>query len=242
MKRIIASSVAVLVVSACSNGGGGDTAFAPAPTPVPPPPPPANAMFEVSVTNLTVAQPFSPIAVLLTEPGSPAFVVGEPASVGLEMLAESGDNSQLLADMDSRSETSGESPVAPGAETTFSLELDSSDPSNTELTVLTMLVNTNDAITGVQGVNVGNLGVDESMMITGITYDSGTEANNELAADIPGPAGGGEGFNATRDDVADRVTMHSGVVTMDDGLGSSDLTEQHRWDNPTIRVRVTRTQ
>ncbi|MFK7732418.1 MAG: spondin domain-containing protein, partial [Pseudomonadales bacterium] len=192
MKKLILTSAAVLIVSACSGGSDGGNAFAPAPTPEPPAPPPANAMFDISVTNLTAAQPFSPVAVLITEAGNPAFVVGEAASTGLEMLAESGDNSQLLADMNSISETSGESPLAPGADATFTLELDSSDPSGTELTVLTMLVNTNDAITGVQGVNIGDLAVDGTMMMTGISYDSGTEANDELAANIPGPAGGGE--------------------------------------------------
>ena len=58
---------------------------------------------------------------------------------------------------------------------------------------------------------------------------------------IPGPAGGGEGFNANRDDEADRVSMHSGVVSQDDRLASSALTEQHRFDNPVARVRIERT-
>ena len=50
-------------------------------------------------------------------------------------------------------------------------------------------------------------------------WDSGTEANSETAATIPGPAGGGEGFNATRDD-SDTVSFHSGVISQDDGLTS----------------------
>jgi hypothetical protein len=55
------------------------------------------------------------------------------------------------------------------------------------------------------------------------------------------PAGGGEGFNAGRDDEADRVSMHSGIVSQDDGLGSSDLGEQHRLDKPVAMIRIVRT-
>lgn len=73
-----------------------------------------------------------------------------------------------------------------------------------------------------------------------IAYDAGTEANTEAAAHIPGPAGGGEGFNVARDDIADRVAIHSGVVSQDDGFAASDLTGQHRFDNPVAQVRIER--
>ena len=49
-----------------------------------------------------------------------------------------------------------------------------------------------------------------------------------------------QGFNAARDDRNDRVTMHTGVVTMDDGLATSTLTGQHRFDNPAVQVRIER--
>ena len=64
----------------------------------------------------------------------------------------------------------------------------------------------------------------------------------EAAADIPGPAGGGEGFNPARSDAADRVAMHAGIVSQDDGFATSDLSEQHRFDNPVMRVHIERTQ
>jgi len=101
-------------------------------------------------------------------------------------------------------------------------------------------VNTNDAITGINGASIADLQPGESMTWRAIAYDAGTEANTELAAHIPGPAGGGEGFNAARDDVADRVAMHSGVVGQDDGNAASDLTGQHRFDNPVAEVRIER--
>jgi len=57
---------------------------------------------------------------------------------------------------------------------------------------------------------------------------------------VPGPAAGGEGFNVTRDDLVDRVTVHAGVVTRDDGLSTSALDVSHRFDNPVARIVVTR--
>ena len=80
----------------------------------------------------------------------------------------------------------------------------------------------------------------ESLRITAPAYDAGTEANSERAAGIPGPAAGGEGFNAVRDD-EDFVRGHSGVVSSQDGLDDSVLTGAHRWDNPVFSLVVTRT-
>jgi hypothetical protein len=82
--------------------------------------------------------------------------------------------------------------------------------------------------------------VGDSVTLRTIAYDAGTEANTEAAVHIPGPAGGGEGFNGARDDVADRVAMHSGVVTQDDGKPTSDLNGQHRFDNPVAAIRIER--
>ena len=79
------------------------------------------------------------------------------------------------------------------------------------------------------------------LSVRSIAYDAGTEADSEEAATIPGPAGGGEGFNVARDDQADRVSMHSGVVSNNDGFATSNLTEQHRFDNPVVQIRIERT-
>ncbi|MGI9284863.1 MAG: spondin domain-containing protein [Pseudomonadales bacterium] len=244
MKKLILIS-ALLVIAACSDNDNDNDPVPPPVTPPvtdPPPPAPANASYEISAVNLTVGQPFSPLALLIHDESQTAFEIGTAASAGLEQLAEGGDNSQFLADLDSVAETSGAAPIAPGGNETISLELDSDDPTGLRLTVMTMLVNTNDAITGVNGANIGELAVGESITFNTISYDSGTEANTELGVEIPGPISGGEGFNAARDDIRDEVMMHQGVVTADDGLASSDLGQQHRWDNPVARFQITRTQ
>jgi hypothetical protein len=134
----------------------------------------------------------------------------------------------------------GAAPIGPAGSETIAIDVPTSELSGLTLSTSTMLVNTNDAITGINGVDVSSLAVGDSVTLRSIAYDAGTEANTEAAVHIPGPAGGGEGFNGARDDVADRVAMHSGVVSQDDGKPTSDLTGQHRFDNPVAAIRIER--
>jgi uncharacterized protein YaiI (UPF0178 family) len=50
----------------------------------------------------------------------------------------------------------------------------------------------------------------------------------------------GQGFDEVRDDIADQVTRHQGVVTADDGLANSTLDSSHRFDNGGMLVTITR--
>ena len=126
------------------------------------PQPAPKAMFEVRATNLTVGQPLSPLAVMAHGDGIRPFTIGEAASNGLERLAEGGDNSALLAQIDSRAELSGRAPLGPGGSETLTLELDSGELRATRLSVMSMLVNTNDAITGVNALDVSSMAVGDS--------------------------------------------------------------------------------
>jgi hypothetical protein len=236
--QVLAVGAAALLATACdSNGNGGGTMN-------PPPPPPAMASFDVTVTNLSNAQPLSPVAVIAHQNGYSVFTVGTAATAGLETLAEGGDNSALTAEADAdaavMATASGAAPIGPAGTETINVEVLESELPGLTVSVSSMLVNTNDAITGINGASIADLQPGESMTWRTIAYDAGTEANTESAAHIPGPAGGGEGFNAARDDIADRVAMHSGVVGQDDGNAASDLSGQHRFDNPVAQVRIER--
>ena len=218
-----------------------DALFAPpAPSPTP-----AMASFNVSVTNLTNAQPLSPIAVIAHQDGYSFFAIGSAATAGLEQMAEGGDNSALLAEAAANATVSftvsGAGPIGPAGSEFVTVDVPESALPGLRISVATMLVNTNDAFSGLNAMQVDNMAVGELISRTSIAYDAGTEADSEQATTIPGPAGGGEGFNAARDDQADRVSMHSGVVSRDDGFATSDLTEQHRFDNPVVLVRIVRT-
>jgi hypothetical protein len=160
-------------------------------------------------------------------------------------MAEGGDNSALIAEADADAGVtvtgSGAGPIGPAASETVTIDMLESELPGLRLSVATMLVNTNDAFTGLNGMPVELMAVGDIVVVRGVAYDAGTEAETETAATIPGPAGGGEGFNAVRDDQADQVSMHAGVVSQDDGFATSDLTEQHRFDNPVVQIRIERT-
>jgi hypothetical protein len=111
----------------------------------------------------------------------------------------------------------------------------------TYFTAATMLVNTNDAFSGLTGIDISTMAVDDKKSWRLNVYDAGTELNSEAMGTVPGPADGGTGFDASCDDV-DFVGYHSGVVSQDDGLSSSVLTQAHRFDNPAVKLTITRTK
>jgi len=200
----------------------------------------AQSSYEITVINLTNNQPLSPVAVISHSAAYSAWAVGSAASVGLEKMAEGGDNSDMIgADLEGLDATgaSGTAPIGPGGSET--IVVTSSADTQTLLTVATMLVNTNDAFAGVGSIDVSGLAPQASLTFTAPVYDAGTEANSEASGTIPGPADGGEGYNSARDD-RDRVARHGGVVTADDGLTGSALDQSHRFDNPAMRITITR--
>lgn len=237
-KASLSAAIALsLLVSAC---GSDNKAVTPEPVepPVVPAPTPVNYEYTVKVVNLTTAQPMSPVAVVLHNEGK-LWEIGMPASTALENLAESGDNSAVLSETMVLSGKSGVSPLPPGMSETITVNIADTMPNS--ISIATMLVNTNDAFTGVTAKDISNLAVNESISLLTSSYDSGTEKNSELMATIPGPAAGGEGYNEVRDDV-DYVAMHPGVVSKDDGLTQSVLTQDHRFDNPTLSITITRVE
>src|SRR5919109_1036550 len=54
--------------------------------------------FEVTITNLTRGQTFTPIFAVSHKPGVGFFMGGQPASVPLEILAEAGDTAPIKAE------------------------------------------------------------------------------------------------------------------------------------------------
>ncbi len=198
--------------------------------------------YTVNVVNLTANQPMSPLAVLTHNSDFRLFEIGQSASVALEHLAEGGSNAELLAMMNSDSNVyqgvSGNGLLLPGASDEVTITL---NPHRYGfLSVASMLVNTNDAFVGETGLSLKSLAVGDSYEMNMYVWDSGTELNDELAATIPGPAGGGEGFNAERNDNADMVAFHAGVISHDDGLTNSTLSANHRFLNPGAKVTITR--
>ena len=230
------AAVALAVIAACDDNNSTTVS--------------SDAQFEVTVTNLTLAQPLSPAAVILHRSGYHSFVDGESASNDIEELAEGGDNSGLLASAQAASQyvasASTAGPVPPQSRSdSVTLDVPTAELSDLRVSVVTMLVHTNDAITGANAFDLSDMAVGERRIVVGPSWDSGTEANTETQATMPGPDFGGEGFNAVRDDTIDSVRIHAGVVTSAStafGLATSNLEDRHRFLNPTSRIAISRTR
>jgi len=222
--------LALPLLAACGGGSSGDGDEA------------AMLTLRVTVGNLTANQPMSPVLVSLHK-GAGGWQAGAPASAGLEQLAEGGDASALAAELSAAggiAEARGSAPVGPGGKQSF--ELGYAADADATLTVATMLVNTNDAFSGLTALPVGALAVGERRVFALPAWDAGTEANTEAAGTIPGPADGGTGFDSARDDGLEAVRIHAGIVGRQDGLASSALDGKHRFDNPVLTVEIERLQ
>ncbi|MBL4679244.1 MAG: spondin domain-containing protein [Pseudomonadales bacterium] len=241
MKKLLITSLCLFGLAACDRNSDN---FQPA-AEIVPAPAPVMQEYQIEITNLTLAQPLSPIALITHDDRYRAFSIGDVASTGLEVLAEGGSNVDFLAEVDLEagvfSTMSAAGPTFPGNTEVLNLSIEGDDVAGMMLSIVSMLINTNDAITAVQSLSIENLQPGEMMSVMSISYDSGTEANTEALGTIPGPVDGGEGFNVLRDDLEDQIRGHSGVVTVDDGMPNSILGEMHRWDNPVARITITRT-
>ncbi len=235
LKHIVTLGSMVLAASAlvaCGGGSGNGS---------------VERSYDVTLTNITQNQPLAPAAVIFHKGDFSGWQIGSAASEGLERLAESGDPAMFLAEADAgdafAAEAASEMPVGPGGQANVIVEFVTLPQDDViELSIATMPVNTNDAFTGVAGLDVADLDIGETTTFFTPLYDAGTEFNSETADTIPGPAAGGEGFNAARDDIANLVARHPGVVTQGNGYADSALNESHRMDNPIMQVTVTRLQ
>ena len=210
------------------------------------------AQFTVTVTNLTQGLYFTPVLITAHGAGHDLFEVGHAASANLQAMAEGGDISGLVGDADAAGATSATDPaggpLAPGAST--SADLDTGATGNDHLSVVAMLLPTNDAFFGLDAAALPTAPGSHVYYVN--AYDAGTEANDELitgggAPGVPGiPAdpsglGGSGGTGVTDLELVDVVHVHRGVLGDTDpngGPSDADATA-HRWLNPVARVVVT---
>ena len=118
-----------------------------------------------------------------------------------------------------------EGPIMPGHTVTGSFHVDDGD---TMMSFISMLVSTNDAFIGGNGIDLS-----KSRTIYLTAYDSGSEANSEDCAYIPGPPCG----NHVEDNSASEgyVHVHAGIHG---GSGSDLDPAMHDWRNPVAMLTV----
>lgn len=196
--------------------------------------------YEVTITNLTRGQSFTPIVVATHRSGLRFFNVGTEAGDGLAALAEGGDigplSDEILAsgkvsDIEDSSGQLGDTGglLNPGKSVTVTVTADRRARS---FSLAAMLIPTNDAFLSI--TNVALPRGRDPLVVRGSAYDAGSEPNDEVCANIPGPVcggaggspdAGGEGF----------VHIHAGIH------GIADLVAADRdWRNQVVQVVVRR--
>lgn len=189
-----------------------------------------NATYRVTIENIADGfQPLSPAGVAIHNRRADVWSTGSPATAAVAAIAEDA-NAGVFVDTYSdvtgvrNAFVGGEAPAGPGG--TIEFEFDARR--GQRISLVSMLVNTNDAFTGLDSVRLRN-GTREYYVDA---YDAGTEANNESASHIPGPVGG----NAfVRDPEGGVIVPHPGVV------GGADLDPAvHGWDGPVAKITIER--
>ncbi|NKC01395.1 MAG: hypothetical protein GKR90_23255 [Pseudomonadales bacterium] len=209
------------------------------------------ADFTVRVTNLTNGIYFTPLLVAAHADDARVFTSGQAASASLQAMAEGGDIAGLVADLTGLNATLAENPagglLAPTENTTANLNTDGTN--NVRLSVVAMLLPTNDAFLGLNAITIPTDAGTYTYNVN--AYDAGTEANDEIVngGGAPGvlgipaaPGGSGTGgTGAAGPDNNTTVHIHRNTLGDTDPVGGvSDLDARvHRWLNPVARVTVT---
>lgn len=189
--------------------------------------------YQVSITNLTPGQSFTP-QFLATHSGNVRlFSLGEPASWELEQLAEGGATGPLADQLANFSEDmlTIDGLLGPGQTATATLR---ARAQRRYLSMAAMLLPTNDTFVAANAVALPASG---SVTFMVPAYDAGTEENDQDCASIPGPLCGGEA-------VSDPAAGDEGFVHISSGfhdLGAGVLGPvPYDWRNPVARIVVTR--
>jgi hypothetical protein len=212
----LASAAAIVPATVSAGHGGGSS----------------TSTYRITVENLTPdgSQPLSPVGTVVHQRRADVWSPGQPATTAVAAVAE---DAALPIFVDTYTQTpgvrsatvGGAAPIAPGATATFEVEAQRGD----RLSLISMLVNTNDAFTGLDSVRLGRRHQEFHVR----AYDAGTEANNEDPGFIPGPAGGNPG---ARDPEGDVIRHHEGLVGQPGGIDPAT----YGWDDPVAHIVIER--
>jgi Spondin_N len=191
--------------------------------------------WRVTITNIAQpgTQPLSPPVVAVHSSKGDVWSVGDVASNGVAAVAEDAVNGPLLSALPQlegfMSVTTGTAaPIGPGSSASFEVV---TKGSFNRLSIVTMLVNTNDAFTGLDSLRLRGRGETRETM----AYDAGSELNNELVSHIPGPCCNNPGVRAPEGQV---IRPHAGILGPA-GAGKLDPA-LYDWNGPVARIAIER--
>jgi Spondin_N len=197
----------------------------------------ATKTWQVTVANLTPpgpgapgSQPLSPPLFVVHSGKADVWSVGDIASHGVAAVAEDANNAVLESALPMLPGvksvfTGAGGPIPSGQSRTFTVE--TSGRFN-RLSVVTMLVNTNDAFTGLDSLRLRGGGGTHMT----IAYDAGSERNNELESHVPGPCCNNP---FVRDPEGALIRPHEGIT----GVGDLDPA-LYDWPEPAARITIQR--
>jgi hypothetical protein len=195
--------------------------------------PVADRSWRVTIANLTPpgSQPLSPPLLVVHSHRVDVWSVGHIATHPLAAIAEDANNapaeSALAALAGVRSVGTGAGgPIPPGVSASY--EVMTHGPFD-RLSLVTMLVNTNDAFTGLDSLRLRGQGHTHEVM----AYDAGSEVNNQLRSHIPGPCCM---HSFVRDPEGALIAPHPGILA---GVGELDPAT-YAWSGAAARITITR--
>lgn len=189
------------------------------------------ANYRLTVTNATTHQVITPPLIVVHRAGFSLFSVGTVASAGLVTLAETGNNSELNADVSGArgviTSIAASEAIPPGQHASFDFRA----PNKAHVSLVGMLATTNDGFAGLNDVALPKHGGH----YFAYAYDAGSEMNNESCAYVPGPPCPPDSGNLRTDHGEGFISIHNGIH------GGSDLNpKQLDWRGPVAIVAIKR--
>jgi len=190
-------------------------------------------VYQVTITNLTRSQSFTPILVSSHRAGVSLFELGRPASDELSALAEGGDVAPMTALLNANRKVkdvaNSAGLLSPGASVTVEV---SAEHGARYISVASMLIPTNDAFLSLNSVRAPR--GHHAVTYYSPAYDAGSEPNDELCISMPGPVCGGQGGSPGASGEG-YVFTHAGIH----GIGDLDASV-YDWRNPVAKISIRR--
>ena len=192
--------------------------------------------FEVTLENLTPAtgagssQPFSPPVLATHKSGMRLFKRHHYPSDELRQIAEDAVNGPMVERLKNSRKVfdvvEGTGVIFPEGSDSFIIK---AKRGYNKLSLVCMLVNTNDAFTGITGARLPRHGEKVYYLKA---YDAGTEKNTELTDHIPGPCCGNP---LVRVPTHEKIKYHRGIQ----GIGDLDPAV-YGWDRKVAKLTIRR--
>ncbi|MGH1487231.1 MAG: spondin domain-containing protein [Cellvibrionaceae bacterium] len=200
--------------------------------------------YEVTITNITRGQTFTPQLVVTHNRNVQLFELGQPSSSELEILAEDGNTQPLTDLLGSLGRKVGDVQTIAGLlepGESISTTVKANPYRHPVISVAAMLIPTNDTFMALDSLRLPYRGTKTRLLKA---YDAGTELNDQNCANIPGPRCGGAGFSEGPNE-GDEGYVYIGNGFHDlgnaDDLGNEILGPLvYDWRNPVAKVTVQR--